>query len=65
MIIIKKTSDKDSVYTQTFTFYIGAIIISIIFYFIIGDGQYNVFGSSSFINLYLGNGLLILILIFY
>ncbi len=42
MIIIKKTSDKDSVYTQTFTFYIGAIIISIIFYFVIGDGQYNV-----------------------
>ena len=42
MIIIKKTSDKDSVHTQTFTFYIGAIIISIIFYFIIGDGQYNV-----------------------
>ena len=42
MIIIKKTSDKDSVYTQTFTFYIGAIIISIFFYFIIGDGQYNV-----------------------
>jgi len=42
MIIIKKTSDKDSVYTQTFTFYIGAIIISIIFYLIIGDGQYNV-----------------------
>ena len=41
MIIIKKTSDKDSVYTQTFTFYIGAIIISSIFYFIIGDGQYN------------------------
>ena len=41
MIIIKKTSEKDSVYTQTFTFYIGAIIISIIFYFIIGDGQYN------------------------
>ena len=42
MIIIKKTSDKDSVYTQTFTFYIGAIIISIVFYFIIGDGQYNI-----------------------
>ncbi len=41
MIIIKKTSDKDSVYTQTFTFYIGAIILSIIFYFIIGDGKYN------------------------
>ena len=42
MIIIKITSDKDSVYTQTFAFYIGAIILSIIFYFIIGDGQYNV-----------------------
>ena len=41
MIIIKKTSDKDSVYTQTFTFYLGAIIISSIFYFLIGDGQYN------------------------
>ena len=41
MIIIKKTSDKDSVYTQTFTFYIGAIFISSIFYFVIGDGQYN------------------------
>ena len=42
MIIIKKTSDKDSVHTQTFTFYIGAIIFSIIFYFIIGDGKYNI-----------------------
>ena len=41
MIIIKKTSEKDSVYTQTFTFYYGAIIFSLIFYFIIGDGQYN------------------------
>ncbi len=41
MIIIKKTSDKDSVYTQTFTFYFGAIIFSIVFYFIIGDGQFN------------------------
>jgi len=41
MIIIKITSEKDNVYTQTFTFYIGAIIISLIFYFIIGDGHYN------------------------
>ena len=39
--IIKKTADKDNVYTQTFAFYIGAIIISSVFYFIIGDGQYN------------------------
>ena len=41
MIIIKKTSKKDSVYTQTFSFYFGAIFFSLIFYFIIGDGQYN------------------------
>jgi len=41
MIIIKKTSDKDNVYTQTFTFYLGAIIISSIFYLFIGDGQFN------------------------
>jgi len=41
MIIIKKTSDKDNVYAQMFQFYIGATIISIIFYFFIGSGQYN------------------------
>ena len=41
MIIIKLTSEKDTVYTQTFTFYFGAIIFSIIIYFAAGDGQYN------------------------
>ena len=41
MIIIKKTSDKDDVYQQMFQFYIGALIISGIFYLFIGDGQYN------------------------
>jgi len=41
MIIIKITSEKDSVYTQTFTFYIGAIIISLVFYFTFGDGRYD------------------------
>ena len=41
MIIIKKTSDKDNVYSQVLQFYIAAIIISIMFYFIIGDGHYN------------------------
>ncbi len=41
MIIIKKTSEKDNVYQQMFQFYIGATIISIIFYFFIGDGRYN------------------------
>ena len=51
MIIIKKTSDKDDVYAQMFQFYIGATIISIIFYFFIGDGQYNttVHPASQFI----------------
>tara|TARA_Y100000758_G_C15657504_1_gene277054 strand:- start:28 stop:483 length:456 start_codon:yes stop_codon:yes gene_type:complete len=41
MIIIKITSDKDDVYAQMFQFYIGATIISVVFYFFIGDGQYN------------------------
>ena len=41
MIIIKMTSEKDSVYTQTFAFYIGAVIISLIFYFTFGDGKYD------------------------
>ena len=41
MIIIRKTSDKDNVYTQVLQFYIAATFISIIFYFFIGDGQYN------------------------
>ena len=41
MIIIKKTSEKDDVYSQMFQFYIGAIIISLVFYFFIGDGQYD------------------------
>ena len=41
MIIIKVTSEKDSVYTQTFTFYFFAIFISIIFYFTFGDGKFN------------------------
>ena len=41
MIIIKKTSDKDDVYSQMFHFYILAIVISIIFYFYMGDGKFN------------------------
>ena len=47
MIIIKKTSEKDDVYSQMFQFYIGAIIISIIFYFFIGDGQYNTINNPA------------------
>jgi len=41
MIIIKLTSEKDSVYTQTFTFYFFAMFISVIFYFTFGDGKYD------------------------
>ena len=41
IIIIKKTSVKDNVYSQILQFYIGAAIFSLIFYFLIGDGQYN------------------------
>ena len=48
MIIIKKTSDKDNVYTITFTFYIGAIIISSIFYLFIGDGQFYKQGNPAY-----------------
>jgi drug/metabolite transporter (DMT)-like permease len=41
MIIIKITSVKDNVYSQILQFYTGAAIFSLIFYFLIGDGQYN------------------------
>ena len=41
MIILKKTSDKDNVYSQMFHFYILAIVISLIFYFYMGDGKFN------------------------
>jgi len=51
MIIIKKTSDKDDVYSQMFHFYIFAVTISLIIYFFMGDGQYNNFDhpASQFI----------------
>ena len=47
MIIIKKTSEKDNVYQQMFQFYIGATIISIIFYFFIGDGRYDIIDNPA------------------
>ncbi len=47
MIIIKKTSEKDDVYQQMFQFYIGALIISGIFYFFIGKGQYNIINNPA------------------
>ena len=51
MIIIKKTSDKDDVYSQMFHFYIFAVTVSLIIYFFMGDGQYNNFDhpASQFI----------------
>ena len=47
MIILKKTSDKDNVYSQMFHFYILAIVISLIFYFYMGDGKFNNFDNPA------------------
>ena len=41
------TSDKDNVYTQLSHLYIGAIIISILFYIFAGDGKFNSFTNPS------------------
>ena len=41
MIIIKKTSDKDSVYSQIFHLYISALILSSLISLFIGDGSFN------------------------
>ena len=58
MIIIKKTSDKDNVYSQMFHFYILAIVISIIFYFYMGDGNLTIL-ITLLLNLFFENGLVI------
>ena len=41
MIIIKITSDKDSVYSQIFHLYISALILSSLISLFIGDGSFN------------------------
>jgi len=41
IIIIKKTSERDNVYSQSLQFNAAAVIISLTFYFFIGDGQYD------------------------
>ena len=41
MTITKYTSDKDNVYTQMIHLYIGATIISVLFFIFAGDGQFN------------------------
>ena len=48
MTITKYTSEKDNVYTQMSHLYIGAIIISILFYVFAGKGQFNVFSDPTF-----------------
>ena len=58
MIIIKKTSDKDNVYSQVLQFYIAAMIISAMFYFIIGD-VITTLQTILLLNLFSENGLLI------
>ena len=47
MTITKITSDKDSVYSQMFHLYIGAIGISIIFFIFTGKGQFNTFSNPT------------------
>ena len=48
MTITKITSDKDSVYSQMFHLYIGAIFISILFFIFTGQGQFNTFSDPTF-----------------
>ena len=48
MTITKITSYKDNVYTQMLHLYIGAIIISIIFFIFTGKGQFNTFDNPTF-----------------
>ena len=48
MTITKVTSDKDNVYTQMLHLYIGAIIISILFFIFTGKGQFNNFNDPTF-----------------
>ena len=48
MTITKVTSDKDNVYTQMIHLYIGATIISILFFIFTGKGQFNNFSDPTF-----------------
>ena len=47
MIILKITNDKDNVYTQITHLYIGAIIISVLFYIFAGDGKFDTFNDPA------------------
>ena len=48
MTITKITSEKDNVYTQMMHLYIGAIIISVLFFIFTGKGQFNYFNDPTF-----------------
>ena len=47
MTITKITSNKDNVYSQMFHLYIGAIVISILFFIFTGKGQFNTFSDPT------------------
>ena len=44
----KITSDKDNVYTQMLHLYIGALLISILFFIFTGQGQFSNFNDETF-----------------
>ena len=48
MTITKVTSDKDNVYTQMLHLYIGALLISILFFIFTGQGQFSNFNDETF-----------------
>jgi drug/metabolite transporter (DMT)-like permease len=48
MTITKYTSDKDNSYTQMTHLYIGATIISILFFIFTGEGQFNNFSDPTY-----------------
>ena len=48
MTITKITSEKDNVHTQMIHLYLGALIISILFFIFTGNGQFNNFSDPTF-----------------
>jgi drug/metabolite transporter (DMT)-like permease len=48
MTITKYTSSKDNVYTQMTHLYIGALIISTLFFIFAGKGQFNTFSDATY-----------------
>ncbi|MDB2514793.1 DMT family transporter [Candidatus Pelagibacter bacterium] len=47
MTITKITSDKDNVYTQMIHLYLGALLISILFFIFTGEGQFDNFDNPA------------------